>query len=340
MIKYPKPLQEGDTIAVTAPSSGVEEELHWLLHQAKKHAEEMSFNIVIGDTVWTERKARSTSKEERAEELMNFLLDDQVDVVMPPWGGEFLMQLLPLLNWDKLKHARPKWILGFSDISTLTFAFTLHTGIATAHGTNFFDLSLKKMDALTSRWREVLGLEDGEALTQRSSHLYQSSWEKVFENPGEQFVLDTPTEWKTTGGHSVSFEGRLIGGCANTLNIIAGTKHAPFELFQSQVEEGLVWYLEWVEWSASDALRALWKFKELGWFENTNGVLIGRPIGGGNTKDFTYEEAIHEVFEEVNIPVIYDVDIGHMPPQMTLINGAFTEVEAAEGKGSVTIKRV
>jgi len=340
MIRYPKPLQKGDTIAVTAPSSGVPEELHWLLKQAKKHTEELGLKVVLGDTVWTEVKARSSSKEKRAEELMNYLLDDDVDVIMPPWGGEFLMQVLPLLDWEKLKENRPKWVLGFSDTSTLNVTLTLKTGVATAHGTNFFDLGMKNWDSLTSLWSEVLGIQDEESYRQDASKLYQSSWEKVFENPGEQYMLDTPTEWKTTGDGLVSFKGRLIGGCANTLNIIAGTEFAPVSHFQSQAEEGVIWYFEWVEWLAGDVLRHLWKFKELGWFENTNGVLIGRPLGGGDSKDFTFVEAIHEIFDELNIPVVYDVDIGHMPPQMTLINGAFAEVEALNGNGHVTMKRI
>lgn len=339
MIRYPKALQPGDTIAVTAPSSGVEKELHWVMEQAKEKVEKMGYNVIIGDTVWTEDKARSASKETRAKELMEFFLHEDVDVIMPPWGGQFLMEILPLLDWNVLKDSKPKWIMGYSDISTLSFAYTLHTNTASAHGTNFFDLSMNQIDAVTGKWASVLGTLENESITQTSSDLYQSSWEKAIEKTGEGFALDTKTEWKTHTGEEVNMEGRLIGGCLNTIDILAGTKHAPFEQFQADIEEGLIWYLEWVDSSAGEVLRSIWRLKELGWFENTNGVLVGRPCRPTNTKNFTSEEAILNIFNELNIPVIYDADVGHMPPQLTLLNGAYAEVHSSNGKGIITITK-
>ena len=55
--------------------------------------------------------------------------------------------------------------------------------------------------------------------------------------------------------------------------------------------------------------------------------------------DFTYIDTIQETFEPLNIPVIYDADIGHVPPQITLINGAYAEVKLRGGRGEVTIYR-
>ena len=63
------------------------------------------------------------------------------------------MEILPLLNWDEIE---PKWILGYSDSSTLLFALTLKTGIATAHGTNFIDLRSDEWDPVTSKFLDVL----------------------------------------------------------------------------------------------------------------------------------------------------------------------------------------
>ncbi|WP_341872579.1 hypothetical protein [Paenibacillus camerounensis] len=39
--------------------------------------------------------------------------------------------------------------------------------------------------------------------------------------------------------------------------------------------------------------------------------------------------------EELQLPVLYDLDYGHVPPQMTLVNGAYAEVEAVNGRGTV-----
>jgi len=326
LFQFPKPLKRGDTIAVTTPPSGVEVHFHEIIKKAVQNIEMMGFKIIVGEAVWTQKKARSDTKEKRAKEFMHFILDDNVDVIMPPWGGSFLMEILPLLDWEKLKNTKPKWIMGYSDISTLLFAYTLNTLHASAHDTNFFELSFDKVDATTAKWPDVLGLHEGQSIKQVSSENYQSSWDNVLKNPGIGFDLDSPTKWKTFGEKSLSFSGRLIGGCLNTISIIAGTKYTPFEHFRLNAEEGLVWYLEWTGLNARQVRRELWKLDELGWFENTNGVIIGRPSNSSPLKDFTYVDAIQETFEPLNIPLIYDADIGHVPPLITLTNGAYAEV--------------
>ena len=135
-IQYPT-LKTPLTIGVTAPSSGVEQHLHLLIREAEKQLIQRGMKVIIGNTTWTQLKGRSTTKEKRVSELMDYLLDERIDVVMPPWGGSFLMELLPLIDWDELKKAGPKWILGYSDIRTLSFVYTNMTGYASAHGLNF-----------------------------------------------------------------------------------------------------------------------------------------------------------------------------------------------------------
>lgn len=74
--------------------------------------------------------------------------------------------------------------------------------------------------------------------------------------------------------------------------------------------------------------------KECGWFKYCNGIIIGRPDGYSDTKDFTIKDALEKIF--YNIPVIYDADIGHVPPQLQLINGSYAKVEYdSNGKFSI-----
>ena len=42
-----------------------------------------------------------------------------------------------------------------------------------------------------------------------------------------------------------------------------------------------------------------------------------------------------ELADELSVPVIYDIDCGHVPPQMTVINGAYAEIEVENGKGQI-----
>lgn len=342
-IQYPKPLLVGDQIAVTAPSSGVEKEIHHFLHEARNRLTQEGYIIREGETIWTQRKSASASKEVRAKELMDFLTDPSISAIIPPWGGEFTIDILPFLDWDQLRNIPPKWILGYSDISTLSFVYTLLTGYATAHGVNYVDLRAPKWDGLTGRWAEVLATSSGGTITQVSSEYYQSSWEKAFQGEHLGYALDTPTIWKTLDSSSqtekISLSGRLLGGCIETLVSLAGTRFAPVPSFNREyAPDGILWYLECSESSAAQLYRALWTIRENGWFEHANGVLFGRHTSGyQDTQDFTYLDALEEIFTSLQIPVVYDTDIGHVPPQLIMVNGAQAHVTVQDGKATCEI---
>ena len=51
--------------------------------------------------------------------------------------------------------------------------------------------------------------------------------------------------------------------------------------------------------------------------------------------DISYQDALVKAFEGMNIPVVYNMDIGHVVPKMTIINGAICHVKSSEGKGSL-----
>lgn len=83
-----------------------------------------------------------------------------------------MIEILDFVDFDALQ---PKWIVGYSDISTLLLAVTLKTGIATAHGTNLIDLRGEYLDETTAMWESVLKTREGESILQQPSEKYQKS---------------------------------------------------------------------------------------------------------------------------------------------------------------------
>jgi muramoyltetrapeptide carboxypeptidase len=71
------------------------------------------------------------------------------------------------------------------------------------------------------------------------------------------------------------------------------------------------------------------------WFDNCSGLMFGRSAANQPIENYTVEDIYKEISEELQIPIIYDIDCGHVPPQMTFINGAYAEIEVEDGKGSV-----
>ncbi|MGD6968251.1 S66 family peptidase [Rossellomorea vietnamensis] len=332
MISYPT-LKKDAAIGVTAPSSGVPAELHDMFRLAIDRMSSRGFRVVTGETAWTQDKAKSAPARNRAEEFNEMMRNGNIDIIIPPWGGELLIEALQDIDFSSVKN---KWLLGYSDTSALLLAITLKTGIATAHGTNFVDLRGEYWDDTTAKWQEVLTTEPGGTVIQYSSPHYQKEW--AHENPSPcVFHLTEETQWKTVGETPVKVEGRLLGGCIDILRHLVGTEFGDVKAFREKHLEGepVLWYLENCEMEATELRRSLVQMKYAGWFDNCSGILFGRSPANDPVGNYTVEDVYKEMADELGIPVVYDIDCGHMPPQVTFINGAYAVIEAADGKGTV-----
>lgn len=332
MISYPL-LGQGATIGVTAPSSGVREDLHDLLKQACLRMEEKGFGVIRGETVWKQDKARSAPARVRAAEFNNMMQDENIDMIIPPWGGELLIELLEYIDWSNMKS---KWIMGYSDVSLLLLAITLRKGIATAHGTNLIELRGEYADETTAMWHAVLSTKAEESVVQHSSPKYQKEWSFTDPSPCI-FHLTEPTCWKVIDNSKASIQGRLLGGCIDVIRHVVGTPYGDVKHFQTNMiqNEPLIWYLENCELSTTDLRRSLVQMKLAGWFDHCAGLLFGRSEANHPVDGYAVEDVYRALSEELQIPIIYDVDCGHVPPHMTFINGAYAEIVVEDGQGTV-----
>ncbi|MEI4801836.1 S66 peptidase family protein [Bacillus sp. NPDC077411] len=333
MIQYPF-LQKGATIGVTAPSSGVNSALHNMFKQSCESMERKGYTVVCGETVWTQEKAKSSSANKRANEFMEMMQDENINIIIPPWGGELLIEILEEIDFEKINK---KWVLGYSDTSVLLLAITLKIGIATAHGTNFVDVRGEYSDHTTAMWQSVLSTEVGDSITQYSSEKYQAKWQHNNPSPCV-FHLTEDTNWKTISNGNVSITGRLLGGCIDVIRHLIGTPFGNVQEFRKKHcnNDPFIWYFENCELTTTDLRRSLVQMKLAGWFENCSGILFGRSAANHPVNEYTAEDVYTELANELQIPIIYDVDCGHRPPQITFINGAFAEVEVEGGKGVIT----
>jgi muramoyltetrapeptide carboxypeptidase LdcA involved in peptidoglycan recycling len=130
-------------------------------------------------------------------------------------------------------------------------------------------------------------------------------------------------------GAREAFAGRLFGGCLDTLVHVAGSVHADGGAFtQRHRNEGVILYLENAEGSPGDVVRAFHRLRWAGWLDGLAGVLLGRsaapePAGEHGLR---HDDALRQTFGTLPCPVLADVDIGHVPPQMVLVNGAHAQV--------------
>ena len=340
-IRIPPKLSPGDLIAITAPSSGVPEHLHSRLELAIQHLRNRGYQVIEGECLRQQFKNKSADKLLRAQELMSFLAAPEVKAVMPPWGGDLGMELLELIDFTQLAHLTPKWFVGFSDLSTFHFPLTTLCGWATAHGPNLMELGARELDSNTRAIWEVLECERGGQVTQHASHAYQVEENQWGSHTDAGFNLTQRTQWKRLDGRtqSVRFQGRLIGGCLDIIAWLAGSEWGDLPRFQRENNDsGVILYFENVEMGPCELTRALYSLRLKGWFSCVNGILIGRSAGPDSElpTQQSYTDALQSALGDLHIPVIYDVDIGHIPPQMTLVNGVQATVVFEKHGGSIT----
>ena len=227
-MKYPKFLNENSTIGITAPSRGQGEKLEAFdksLGHIKENwkVKETPHVRAVGDV--------SAPPEVRAKELMDLFADDSVDMIMCASGGDFLTDMLPYLETDKITE---KWVMGYSDPTNLLYTITTGSDIATMYGHNAgsFDST-----HLYDSQKMVFEYLKGNILPQESYPFHEVDIEQRVEG---DYALTEKTEWKSLTG-DVDITGRMIGGCLDCLQYLPGTQfdHTK-EFIEKYKEDGFI----------------------------------------------------------------------------------------------------
>ena len=108
------------------------------------------------------------------------------------------------------------------------------------------------------------------------------------------------------------------------------------EFNEKYKEDGIIWFLEACELNIMSIRRCIWMLKEAGWFQYVKGFLIGRPLCFGE-EAFGIDQyrAVTDLLSEYHVPVIMDIDIGHLPPMMPIISGSTARITVKENEISI-----
>ncbi len=336
-VRYPSPLRPGDRVGVTSPSSGVPDALSARLEVAVHDIRARGYEVVVGKCMDGSGHV-SASAADRASELMSMLTDPTIRAIVPPWGGETAIDLIPLLDWDRLREAEPTWVVGFSDMSTLMTPLTLLTGTATLHGNNLMDTPYRVPEGLLS-WLDIAAAPPGASFTQTPPGRHRTvGYDDYAAFPDvREYTLDTQGGWtRLDGTGDVDVEGRLIGGCVETLCNLAGTPCLDMPAFaRDMAPDGLLLYVEVCDSDAFTVCRNLHGMRLAGFFEGANAILVGRTAAP-DSPSLTQHEAVLDALGSLNVPIIADVECGHVPPYMPIVNGAYGRVVHAAGLSELT----
>ena len=335
-MKYPQFLGKNSLIAVPAPSAGASDELKVNKYKyANEYFKSNGYRTLLSKNIYKCEKGRSASAKVRAKEVNDMFENKDIDLILCAAGGEFLVEILPYIDYELIKK-NPKYICGFSDPTGLLYSITTKCDIATIYGNNFSSFGEEPKD----KWHDdFMNIVTGTKLSEESYDMYENERsEKVTGLEG--LNLTDKVEWKTLNNKKVSIEGRIIGGCFDIIAELAGTKYDGIDKFNEKYkDDGIIWYFDNCELSMEETIRVLWKMNELGYFKYTKGVIFGRFGVEMSYFDYDVKNCLKDsVLGDLNIPIIYDADISHKGPTLTVINGSIAHVECSNGKGKIDFR--
>ena len=127
------------------------------------------------------------------------------------------------------------------------------------------------------------------------------------------------------GGGSLDVTGRLVGGCTETVANLAGTPYGDVRAWAEDLDEPTIVYVEACEEHAVNICRYLHSLRLAGWFDRAAAVLVGRTNAPDHA-DLTQREAVLDALGRLDLPIVWDLEIGHVPPHLPLVNGALARV--------------
>ena len=347
-MRYPQNLQTNGTIGFVAPSFGCQTEPYKsCFENAQKKFQKMGYQLDLGPNCYSgEGIGISNTPEKCAAELMEYYCSEKNDCLISCGGGELMCEILEHMDFDVLKAAAPKWFMGYSDNTNMTYLLATLCDTASVYAPCAGAFGMEPWH--TSLW-DAFGVLTGETVTVKGYDKWEKESLKNEENPLAPYHLTENRTLKCFVGNRVAdekeklhFQGRLIGGCMDCLVNLLGTKFdRTAEFIENYKEDGFIWFLEACDLNVFSIRRAMWQMEQAGWFQYVRGFLIGRPLTayGQEMMGLDAYDAVLKVAGSKNVPVIMDVDLGHLPPMMPIVVGSMGDVAVCGNEIAVTMRK-
>ncbi|MGG5253920.1 S66 family peptidase [Neobacillus sp. SM06] len=322
----PKRLAPGDEIRVIAPSTSMAVVKGKQIEIAKERLNQLGFEVTYGRNTSEHDEFFSTSIENRLEDLHAAFADPNVKGILTVLGGYHANQLLKYIDYE-LIAANPKIFCGYSDITVLQAAMYKKTGLISYYGPHFSSFGMKHgFDYSLQSFIEAV-TNDAPYELMPSTEWSDDPW---------YLEQDTRTFMKNDGPIVIQegkAEGRLIGGNLCTLNLLQGTEFMP------SLKESILFIEDDEESHIHIFDRDLQSLLHLPDASGIQAVLIGRFQKASNVTEAAIRKMILDKRELAGIPVIANVNFGHIQPIATIPFGARAFISAEGTKTKINIEQ-
>ncbi len=291
-ITLPPKLNKGDKVALISSARKVNSEE---IHVAVTQLQIWGLEVCLGKNIYAQENQFAGSDEQRSADLQNALDDESIHAILFARGGYGTIRIIDKINFDLFKN-KPKWLIGFSDITILHSHIHTNLNIATLHAPmafNFQKMELAELEKIKSC---------------------------LFARSQEYEIAAHPLN-KIGNANGV-----LIGGNLSILYSLLGSR--------SDLEtKGKILFLEDLDEYLYHIDRIMFSLKRNGKLRNIAGLIIG---GMNDMKDNAIpfgknaEEIISEAVKGYSFPVCFGFPSGHLPSNVPLILGDTVSLSVSE----------
>lgn len=285
----PPYLSSGDKIAIAAPARKISRAE---VQPAEFWLKGCGFNVFYDDRLFAEDHQFAGSDELRANYFQDLLNDETIKAIWCARGGYGTARIIDRLDFTHfLQH--PKWICGYSDITVFHNHLHRHEQTATLHCT--MPINITADNTKSAAAQSFLRALTGQDLRYEISPHPLSRW-------GE-------------------FSGTLVGGNLSMLYSLIGSP--------SDIDtDGKVLLIEDLDEYLYHIDRMVLNLKRSGKLSHIKALLVGHLSEmHDNTIPFgkTAEEIVADHCRDLNIPLVFNVPVGHLPDNRALRCGCRIE---------------
>jgi muramoyltetrapeptide carboxypeptidase len=298
----PPYLRAGDTIGITCPAgymTGAD------IEPAVRILKSWGFTLRIGKTVGERDFTFGGSDAERLADFQSMLDDPSVQAIMCARGGYGFVRIIDQLDFRKF-IAKPKWIVGFSDITVLHAHLNHQFRIASIHSKMCNSFPPDPAETEKGQWDSILSIQ--KALSGQ--------------------LIEYPVVYDA-GNRPGNGNGVLTGGNLRTIESLGGS-------LSDLRTEGTILFLEDAGEYLYSIDRMFYNLKRSGKLEKLNGLLIGgfkvKPDDPGDEFGKSVYNIVREQVEGYKYPVCFNFPVGHQKINYALKCGVKYNLTVTDSK--------
>jgi muramoyltetrapeptide carboxypeptidase len=302
--RIPPYLKPGDTIGITCPAGFI---LAEDIAPAVQQIETWGFKVAIGSTVGKKDFTFGGTDTERAADFQQMMDDGSIKAILCARGGYGMGRMIDRLDFKQFL-AKPKWVIGFSDITVMHNHLSGRYGIASIHS--------KMCNSFPADWALAEPIQVETILSIKKALM------------GEKMRYTAPANANNRLGTGM---GELTGGNLKMLETLGGTP-------SDANTDGKILFVEDTGEYAYSVDRMFWNLKRRGKLKRLKGLIVGgfklKQEDPGEEFGRTLYDIVHEVTKEYNYPVCFDFPVGHQRNNYALKCGVKHQLEVkADGVG-------